>query len=100
MIVLATYDAADAESVLRYEKTVQLLVDMKQQGATVLAVINAGDDRVRSLVTHAIEVQPVNEYLLPIVEVIPFQMLAYFIAVCNGVDVDRPRNLTKAVLAD
>jgi len=100
LIVLATYDAADAESVLRYEKTVQLLVDMKQQGATVLAVINAGDDRVRSLVTHAIEVQPVNEYLLPIVEVIPFQMLAYFIAVCNGVDVDRPRNLTKAVLAD
>src|SRR6187402_699674 len=100
LVVLATYDVEDAESVLRYEKTVQLLADMKAQGATVLAVMNAGDDRVRSLVTHAVEVQPANEYLLPIIEVIPFQLLAYFIAVRNGVDVDRPRNLTKAVLAD
>jgi glucosamine--fructose-6-phosphate aminotransferase (isomerizing) len=100
LIVLATYDEADIESVLRYEKTVQLLEDMKKQGATVLAVINAGDKRVRAVVTHAIEVDPVNEYLLPIIEVIPFQLLAYFIAVRNGIDVDRPRNLTKAVLAD
>ncbi|MBS1815661.1 MAG: SIS domain-containing protein [Acidobacteria bacterium] len=100
LIVLATYDAGDEESVNRYEKTVQLLADMKQQGATVLAIVNDGDERVRALVTHAIDVPATSEHLLPIVEVVPLQLLAYFIAIRNGVNVDQPRNLTKAVLAD
>lgn len=100
LIVIATYDATDEESVNRYEKTVQLLADMKAQGATVLAVVNDGDERVKALVTHAVEVPATSEHLLPIVEVVPLQMLAYFIAVRNGVNVDQPRNLTKAVLAD
>lgn len=100
LIVLATYDAKDEESVARYEKTVQLLEDMKKQGATVLAIVNAGDTRIPGVVTHAVEVPETNEYLLPILEVVPLQLLAYFIAIRNGVDVDSPRNLTKAVLTD
>lgn len=100
LIVLATYDADDKESVNRYEKTVQLLADMKQQGATVLALVNEGDTRVPELVTHSIPVPVSEEHLLPILEVVPLQLLSYFIAIHNGVNVDQPRNLSKAVLAD
>jgi glucosamine 6-phosphate synthetase-like amidotransferase/phosphosugar isomerase protein len=43
-------------------------------------------------------VEPVSEYLLPILEVIPLQLFSYFMALENGIDVDRPRNLSKAVV--
>jgi glucosamine--fructose-6-phosphate aminotransferase (isomerizing) len=45
-------------------------------------------------------VAPTTEYLLPVCEVVPLQMLAYFVAILNGVDVDRPRNLVKAVVTE
>ena len=47
-----------------------------------------------------VEVEPLSESLLPIAEVIPLQLFAYFMAVTHGVNVDRPRNLTKAVTAE
>ncbi|MHB1023617.1 MAG: isomerizing glutamine--fructose-6-phosphate transaminase [Acidobacteriaceae bacterium] len=100
LIVLATVDKADTDSVLRYEKTVQLLRDMKAQGARVLAIANEGDTEVAELSSHCIFVAPTTEYLLPICEVIPLQMLAYFVAIKNGIDVDRPRNLVKAVVTE
>jgi glucosamine--fructose-6-phosphate aminotransferase (isomerizing) len=100
LIVLATVDAEDVESVLRYEKTAQLLADMKAQGARVLAICNDGDMHIASLATDVMQVQPVGEYLLPIEEVVPLQMFSYFIAVRHGVDVDRPRNLVKAVVTE
>jgi glucosamine--fructose-6-phosphate aminotransferase (isomerizing) len=84
--------------VVRYEKTVQLLADMKEQGARVIAIANAGDREVAELVSDCVEVAPANEYLLPISEVIPLQLFAYFMALEHGVDVDRPRNLSKAVV--
>jgi len=100
LIVLATVDAEDAESALRYEKTAQLLEDMKAQGARVLAICNDGDLHIASLATDVMQVQPVGEYLLPIEEVVPLQMFSYFIAVRHGVDVYRPRNLVKAVVTE
>jgi len=100
LIVLATVDHADPDSVLRYEKTLQLLRDMKKQGATALAIANTGDTEVPAIVTDCIFVDPTAEHLLPIVEVIPFQLFAYFVAIANGIDVDHPRNLTKAVTTE
>lgn len=85
---------------LRYEKTVSLLYDMRQQGARILAIANTGDATVRSLATDVVEVESLTESLLPIAEVIPLQLFAYSMAVKHGVDVDRPRNLTKAVVAE
>jgi glucosamine--fructose-6-phosphate aminotransferase (isomerizing) len=85
-------------SVVRYEKTLQLLADMKEQGAKVIALANAGDSEVAALVSDCVEIQPATEYLLPIAEVIPMQLFAYFMAIERGVDVDRPRNLSKAVV--
>ncbi len=98
LVVLATVDRALDFSVIRYEKTLQLLEDMKAQGARVIAIANAGDRRVKALVDDCVEVEPTTEYLLPIVEVVPLQLFAYFMALAHGVDVDRPRNLSKAVV--
>ena len=100
LVVLATVDENDPESMLRYEKTVSLLYDMREQGARVLALANSGDATIPSLATHTIPVEPASESLLPISEVIPLQLFAYFLAVSHGVDVDRPRNLTKAVTTE
>jgi glucosamine--fructose-6-phosphate aminotransferase (isomerizing) len=98
LVVLATVDRALEASIVRYEKTLQLLVEMKAQGAKVIALANAGDRDVAELVTDCVPVQPASEYLLPIAEVVPLQLFAYFMAIERGVDVDRPRNLSKAVV--
>jgi glucosamine--fructose-6-phosphate aminotransferase (isomerizing) len=100
LVVLATVDNGDPESMLRYEKTVSLLYDMREQGARVLALANAGDATIQSLASHTIPIEPSAEALLPISEVIPLQLFAYFMAVHHGVDVDRPRNLSKAVTTE
>jgi glucosamine--fructose-6-phosphate aminotransferase (isomerizing) len=98
LVVLATVDRALSGSVLRHEKTLQLLNDMKAQGAKAIAIANVGDEEVQNLVSDCVFVQPAPEYLLPIPEVIPLQLFAYFMALERGVDVDRPRNLSKAVV--
>jgi glutamine---fructose-6-phosphate transaminase (isomerizing) len=98
LVVLATVDRSLGDSVLRYEKTVQLLADMKAQGAKVIAIANEGDTEVEQLVSDCVEVPAAPEHLLPILEVIPLQLFSYFMALEHGVDVDRPRNLSKAVL--
>jgi len=100
LVMVATVDRADAESVERYEKIVQLLRDMKEQGAEILAIANTGDDQVSRLASHTIFVDEMKEPLLAICEVIPLQLLSYFMAINNGIDVDHPRNLTKAVVTE
>ncbi|HUD57543.1 MAG TPA: SIS domain-containing protein [Terracidiphilus sp.] len=98
LVVIATVDRELESSVVRYEKTLQLLEDMKAQGARVIGIANTGDRAAQSLVSDCIEVQPTTEYLLPLLEVVPLQLFAYYMALEHGVDVDRPRNLSKAVV--
>jgi glucosamine--fructose-6-phosphate aminotransferase (isomerizing) len=98
LVVLATVDRELESSVVRYEKTLQLLEDMKAQGARVIGIANTGDRAVQALASDCIEVQPTTEYLLPLLEVVPLQLFAYYMALEHGVDVDRPRNLSKAVV--
>ncbi len=98
LVVLATVDPNLDDSKTRYEKTVQLLEDMKKQGARVIALANTGDETIPSLVDDCIAVASASEHLLPIPEVIPLQLFSYFMALEHGVDVDRPRNLSKAVI--
>jgi glucosamine--fructose-6-phosphate aminotransferase (isomerizing) len=100
LVMIATVDRADAESVQRYEKVIQLMRDMRNQGADILAIGNEGDEVVAGLATHIVYVAEMREALLAICEVIPLQLFAYWMAVNNGIDVDHPRNLTKAVLAE
>ena len=98
LVVIATVDRELESSAVRYEKTLQLLDDMKAQGARVIGIVNSGDRDAKSLVSDSIEVPPTTEYLLPILEVVPLQLFAYFMALQHGVDVDRPHNLSKAVV--
>jgi glucosamine--fructose-6-phosphate aminotransferase (isomerizing) len=98
LVVIATVDPAMDESVLRYEKTVQLLADMKAQGARVIALANRGDAAVAELVSDCVYVDAAPEHLLPIAEVVPLQLFSYYMALEHGVDVDHPRNLNKAVI--
>jgi glucosamine--fructose-6-phosphate aminotransferase (isomerizing) len=100
LVMIATVDRADDNSVQRYEKILQLMRDMREQGANVLAIANTGDDAVRALASHTVYVEERSEPLLAICEVIPLQLLSYWMAINNGIDVDHPRNLTKAVLAE
>jgi glucosamine--fructose-6-phosphate aminotransferase (isomerizing) len=100
LVIIATVDRADENSVQRYEKVLQLMRDMREQGANVLAIANTGDKAVGALASHTVYVEERREALLAICEVIPLQLLSYWMAVNNGIDVDHPRNLTKAVLAE
>jgi glutamine---fructose-6-phosphate transaminase (isomerizing) len=100
LVMVATVDRSETDSVQRYEKVVQLMREMREQGATVLAVANAGDAVVGELANHTVYVDEMREPLLAISEVVPLQLLSYWMAINNGIDVDHPRNLTKAVLAE
>ena len=100
LVMIATVDPSDAGSLERYEKVVQLMSDMRSQGADILALANTGDTRVPALASSTIYVREAPEALLPLCEVIPLQMLAYFMAVQTGIDVDNPRNLVKSVVAE
>jgi glucosamine--fructose-6-phosphate aminotransferase (isomerizing) len=98
LVALATVDRALEASVARYEMTRQLLREMKEQGAKVIALANADDTEIGALASDCVRVPPASEYLLPILEVVPLQLFSYFMALEHGVDVDRPRNLSKAVV--
>lgn len=100
LVVLATQNRHDPHSVWRYSKTLQLLRDMAAQNADIIALVSEGDHEVQQLTRHVIAVPQASEYLLPILEVVPLQMIAYFCAVHRGIDVDNPRNLVKAVVQE
>jgi glucosamine--fructose-6-phosphate aminotransferase (isomerizing) len=98
LVVLVTRDPSDPDAMLRYSKVLQLMKDMRTQGATILAVATEGDKEAASLANHCIEVPQTEDMLATMLEVVPLQLLAYQLAIQNGIDVDNPRNLTKAVL--
>jgi glucosamine--fructose-6-phosphate aminotransferase (isomerizing) len=98
VVILATVDRNLEASRNRYEKTLQLMTDLQAQGAKVIAIANTGDADVARLVTDCVYVEPLSEHLMPVAEVVPLQLFSYFMALEHGVDVDRPRNLSKAVI--
>ena len=100
LVMMATVDRSDPDSVQRYEKVLALMRDMREQGASILAIANTGDNLVAELADHTVYVEELREPLLAISEVIPLQLLSYWMAINNGIDVDHPRNLTKAVLSE
>jgi glucosamine--fructose-6-phosphate aminotransferase (isomerizing) len=97
VVIVATCDRKDHGSVLRYEKNVANIKGFKQQSARVIAIASEGDDDMRRLADHTIVIPQTPELLSPILEIIPLQLFAYYMAVRKGLDVDRPRNLVKSV---
>jgi glucosamine--fructose-6-phosphate aminotransferase (isomerizing) len=85
---------------LVYDKVMSNLEEIKARGGPVIAVICEGDTRVTELADDVITVPTVDDFLQPIVTVIPLQLLAYHVAVLRGCDVDKPRNLAKSVTVE
>jgi len=100
VVVLATRDDSDPDSVTRYEKSVSNIKEVKARDGIVIAIVTAGDHLAREASDHIIELPPAPELLAPLLEIIPLQLLAYHIAVRLGCDVDQPRNLAKSVTVE
>ncbi len=100
VVIVATKDPGDPNSVLRYEKTMSNVKEVKAREGKVIAVAIEGDEEIKESVDHVLYVPQAPELLLPILEVVPLQLLAYHIAVRRGCDVDQPRNLAKSVTVE
>ncbi len=99
-VVLAAYDPEDESSRLRYEKTLSNIQEVKAREGVVVAVVNEGDVDAAGMAKFVLEIPITHELLLPILEVVPLQLLSYHIAVRLGKDVDQPRNLAKSVTVE
>src|SRR3954470_1625587 len=100
VVVLATKDPDDPDSVLRYEKTTSNIKEVTARSGKVIAIATEGDEEIHESADHVLYVPKAPELLLPILEVVPLQLLAYHIAVRRGCDVDQPRNLAKSVTVE
>jgi len=100
VVVLATRDEADPDSMVRYEKSVSNIQEVKARDGIVIAVVTEGDRMASKVSDHVIEIPAAPEFMTPILEIMPLQLLAYHIAVRRGCDVDQPRNLAKSVTVE
>jgi glucosamine--fructose-6-phosphate aminotransferase (isomerizing) len=83
-----------------YDKVMSNLEEIKARGGPVIAIVCEGDTRVADVADDVIEVPHVDDFLQPVLSIIPLQLLAYHIAVLRGCDVDKPRNLAKSVTVE
>ena len=93
VVFIATRDSS-------YEKIVSNIQEVKARKGRVIAVVTEGDKLIPGMAEFTIEVPAVQETLMPIVSVIPLQLLSYHIAVMRGCNVDQPRNLAKSVTVE
>ncbi|HAM98916.1 MAG TPA: glutamine--fructose-6-phosphate transaminase (isomerizing) [Marinilabiliales bacterium] len=93
VVVIATKDSS-------YEKIVSNIQEVKARNGIVIAVVTEGDDTIKKMANHVIEVPETPEHLAPLMSVIPLQLLSYHIAVMRGCNVDQPRNLAKSVTVE
>ena len=100
VVIVATRDANNPGSMLRYEKTMSNLKEVKARSGVVIALATEGDEEIKEAADHVLYVPAAPEELSPILEIVPLQLLAYHIAVRRGCDVDQPRNLAKSVTVE
>jgi glutamine---fructose-6-phosphate transaminase (isomerizing) len=101
VVVIATRDPTSEDSRVRYEKTLSNIQEVKARNGIVIAVVCEQDaEEVGKVADYTIPIPATTELLLPILEIVPLQLLAYHIAVRRGCDVDQPRNLAKSVTVE
>jgi len=93
VVFIATKDSS-------YEKVVSNIQEVKARKGRVISIVTEGDDQIPKMSEFTIEVPAVHEALMPMVSVIPLQLLSYHIAVMRGCNVDQPRNLAKSVTVE
>jgi glucosamine--fructose-6-phosphate aminotransferase (isomerizing) len=93
MVVIATRDSS-------YEKVVSNIQEVKARKGRIIAIVSEGDTVIPAMAEYVIEVPHTSEVLMPLVSVVPLQLLSYHIAVLRGCNVDQPRNLAKSVTVE
>jgi glutamine---fructose-6-phosphate transaminase (isomerizing) len=93
VVVIATKGAS-------YDKVVSNIQEVKARKGIVIAVVTEGDETVKEMADHIIEIPEIHESLTPLLAVVPLQLLSYHIAVMRGCNVDQPRNLAKSVTVE
>ncbi|MEM9341069.1 MAG: SIS domain-containing protein, partial [Bacteroidota bacterium] len=93
VVVIATKDGS-------YEKIVSNIQEVKARKGVVIGIVNEGDTLIQNIADFTIEVPATDEALMPLIAVIPLQLLSYHIAVLRGANVDQPRNLAKSVTVE
>jgi glucosamine--fructose-6-phosphate aminotransferase (isomerizing) len=100
VVIIATRDVTSPQSMVRYEKTMSNLKEVKARSGIVIALATDGDKEIAEEADHVLFVPPAPEELSAILEIVPLQLLAYHISVRRGCDVDQPRNLAKSVTVE
>jgi len=100
VVTLAARDSQNPKSMLRYEKMLSNIEEVRAREGIIVAVANEDDDQISRLSEHIIRIPDASDYILPILMIVPLQLLAYHIAVLRGCDVDQPRNLAKSVTVE
>ena len=93
VVVIATKNSS-------YEKVVSNIQEVKARKGKIIAIVTEGDVDVRKMADYTIEIPETDDILVPLVSVIPLQLLSYHIAVMRGCNVDQPRNLAKSVTVE
>lgn len=93
VVVIATKNSS-------YEKVVSNIQEVKARKGKIIAIVTEGDVDVKKMADYAIEIPETDDILVPLVSVIPLQLLSYHIAVMRGCNVDQPRNLAKSVTVE
>jgi glucosamine--fructose-6-phosphate aminotransferase (isomerizing) len=93
VVFIATRDSS-------YDKVVSNIQEVKARKGKVIAIVTKGDTLIPKMVDHVIEIPATHEILMPLLSVVPLQLLAYHIAVMRGCNVDQPRNLAKSVTVE
>ncbi|MBN2425537.1 MAG: glutamine--fructose-6-phosphate transaminase (isomerizing) [Calditrichaceae bacterium] len=93
VVFLATQDAI-------YDKIISNIEEVKARKGRVICIANQGDEGIKRFADHVIYIPETCQALMPLLSVIPLQLLAYHIAVLRGCDVDQPRNLAKSVTVE
>ena len=83
-----------------YEKVVSNIQEVKARKGVVIAIVTEGDEAVKGMADYCIEIPECDDVLVPLLSVIPLQLLSYHIAVLRGCNVDQPRNLAKSVTVE
>jgi len=84
----------------QYDKLVSNIQEVKARKGNVIAIVTEGDTEVKALADYIIEIPDAPDPLLPLLTVVPLQLLSYHIAVMRGCNVDQPRNLAKSVTVE
>jgi glucosamine--fructose-6-phosphate aminotransferase (isomerizing) len=93
VVFIATQDGS-------YDKIVSNIQEVKARNGIVIAIVTEGDQTIRQMADHVIEIPETDESLVSLLSVIPLQLIAYHIAVMRGCNVDQPRNLAKSVTVE